>query len=1025
MCEISSPARALSFETAPPQDWLAEATDKLPPVTRIVLGSLQDSKDFDPQGRLILPQDLATRFDQLTHLHLWHVKALKELPVLPPSLKTLDLRGCEGLTKLPDLPEGLKELDLEGCSGLTELPSAPCGLRELYLGKCESLAKVIPFFHSVPQLEVFDGSGFAGVTNDSVEYLPKDTLRRLVLRSCPNLSEFSVLAQFERLEHVNLQECEGLKSLPQLPVSLRYFTIHGSGIASYLGQGISKADRGAKENENVLAIFRMREKYGDTLALMPHAKVLLMGDGRVGKTTLSKRLLWESLSAEERAAQPDCEPQDGEKPTHSIHFHHWRTGLPIPQESAEAMAMRLGVESVIDSDGLVPGQIGIWDFGGQDIYHHTHRVFASEGSVFVLVWPRECRPLEAPPEGVLSEEWEEWNHPHALSYWLDYIWSMNPEATVAVVCTGCPQGKPDGVNWEDQVSERHRGRVMGDRVKAFYIDSLHGPFDSDSSFGALATWIREQAAARAMNWGMVQPQFFADCATLARQLVEGDRTLLAYDDWVHAMEEKHGELGTKVSLTEEDAHLITRYLHQSGHLFYVQEGEAKAVLLDQEWGAARVYDLLKPGSQLFKTVKRNVGWFLQGDLEVEPAWQVLKPLQRDRLLGFMETSDLVVRLSGRDKSVAGAECFVVTNKRLLSKFEGALRDNLLRRFTLLQEFQTAKVQEYFAFEEHRVSEYEYVQLFAYLAQVFSRRAEYFREGLQAEDDDNEPSNWGFRLQWRPDGADAYFGKLDGVLVGREADREAARQELEDLFYHERSPLAPYRPRIHVRGAGPKDFSMAFFSTMPPDLYDVAISSRGRDKEAVQEMKTALEADRRTVNWYLDTRCRKKEEAQGVMAFMETLAQTRRIILVFSPDYLQEEPSVNWPCAMELADAIVQLGDGIPMTTGANRKRRREDTLVVFHERDGFRYDRNEVMERVRSLLQHMESYFKRLKGDLSYQETKAFPQYEMLFQLFGKAQEESNWTPFTEANGPMDRAMSVDAHPDIVAAVGKAIGDRS
>ena len=32
-----------------------------------------------------------------------------------------------------------------------------------------------------------------------------------------------------------------------------------------------------------------------------------------------------------------------------------------------------------------PTTVHVWDFGGQEIYHNTHRLFASEGTVFVIV----------------------------------------------------------------------------------------------------------------------------------------------------------------------------------------------------------------------------------------------------------------------------------------------------------------------------------------------------------------------------------------------------------------------------------------------------------------------------------------------------------------------------------------------------------------------------------------------------------------------------------------------------------------
>lgn len=73
------------------------------------------------------------------------------------------------------------------------------------------------------------------------------------------------------------------------------------------------------------------------------AKLILVGNGRIGKTSLSKRLIEGSFDAEEIS-------------THGIRIIPWN--LSISDESDEKS----------DEKTL---QVNLWDFGGQEIYYRT------------------------------------------------------------------------------------------------------------------------------------------------------------------------------------------------------------------------------------------------------------------------------------------------------------------------------------------------------------------------------------------------------------------------------------------------------------------------------------------------------------------------------------------------------------------------------------------------------------------------------------------------------------------------------
>ncbi|MEG3957056.1 COR domain-containing protein, partial [Microcoleus sp. herbarium2] len=82
------------------------------------------------------------------------------------------------------------------------------------------------------------------------------------------------------------------------------------------------------------------------------AKLLIVGEGGSGKTTLANKLL-----------NPDYELKEQEPSTEGIDVIRWE----FPQANGK------------------PFRVHIWDFGGQEIYHATHQFFLTERSLYILL----------------------------------------------------------------------------------------------------------------------------------------------------------------------------------------------------------------------------------------------------------------------------------------------------------------------------------------------------------------------------------------------------------------------------------------------------------------------------------------------------------------------------------------------------------------------------------------------------------------------------------------------------------------
>jgi internalin A len=98
-----------------------------------------------------------------------------------------------------------------------------------------------------------------------------------------------------------------------------------------------------------------KAKESDTRPLK-EVKVMLVGQGRVGKTSLVRYL------ADNDPRNPD------ERSTHGILRKKWNVGVTENETGKEHDV-----------------QLNVWDFGGQDIQHQTHQFFLSKRSLYLLV----------------------------------------------------------------------------------------------------------------------------------------------------------------------------------------------------------------------------------------------------------------------------------------------------------------------------------------------------------------------------------------------------------------------------------------------------------------------------------------------------------------------------------------------------------------------------------------------------------------------------------------------------------------
>ncbi|RLS84178.1 MAG: hypothetical protein DWI04_01890, partial [Planctomycetota bacterium] len=623
-----------------------------------------------------------SRFTSLTHLCLWGLDDLEEIEGLPESLERLDLRGCEKLRSITGmkLPR-LETLDLGGCVGLPGLPKgleAPA-LRWLHLDGCAGIANCVDTIdalhallkaatsleeltleecHWLETLRLPDQSKNPYVASIGDPRFPERHLKKLALRGCTELKELPDLDGYPWLHHLDLRGCSELEEMPRFhvdeadgrPTGLR--TLYATGcdkMRTFCGLDIRRVHRGestaaigestaAGEKVNVAEQFRTLSTLAADPAELRMAKVLFLGSGRCGKTTVSKALRWSRYSDEERARLAETEanpcPLGGQRSTANIRLDTLGMTRKAPSTSTP-----------VETD------VHLWDFGGQEIYHNTHRLFASEGAVFVIVTtsPEEWkRRVDDDIEhghtlGLTEEQFRRENAYRELAYWLDYVWEArglrdrsldmsDPQRAprVLIVFTG---PKPVGGTSVKQFLRKQAGRygsLIGDGIAVEEADICESFKLGRNPMVDIDQWISKHAAGVSDELGVRVPKLYKalaeDCTKLARgelRAATPSRPALGKkldgQGWLDLVR-SHDETTRTDRERGEISRGAARYLHECGRLFFLERLRESTVILDQKWGVELVYRVTSPSAQARRRAIHDV---TRQDFRREKLWSVL------------------------------------------------------------------------------------------------------------------------------------------------------------------------------------------------------------------------------------------------------------------------------------------------------------------------------------------------------------------------------------------------------------------
>lgn len=450
------------------------------------------------------------------------------LKTLPPSLRKLSWLQALNISnnEINYLPEWIGELkmliDLRVHSN--PLKSLPVNLKQLSMLEGFSISRATL---GLNQYEVIGSlqnlrdlvMGHLGLTQvpESLRQLKKLNSLHLYDNNITELPEW--LIELTKLSDLVVVE-NSLQSLPANLVKLKSLKRLGIFGNSDLNMPVEIAK---SYNARKILNYYLRTTTPGMVQPLNEFKLILVGRGMVGKTTLVHRMIKRRFKKFDR--------------TPGINISKWLRK--------------------IDGDDV---HAHIWDFGGQEIMHGTHRFFMTERALYlVLITGREG-----------TEDYD-------AEYWLSMVRSFAGDAPVIVLLN----------KWDDYRFELNRELLREKYGKDLVF------IETDSSTGTGIPELCEQICAHAKKLPGLKASWPVEWRQIKEELPAQKKSWLTFDDF-RTFCHSHGITAAK---DQED---LAESLHDLGLMLSYRKEEAlrNFGVLNPEWVTDGIYKVLN--SPLFR-----------------------------------------------------------------------------------------------------------------------------------------------------------------------------------------------------------------------------------------------------------------------------------------------------------------------------------------------------------------------------------------------------------------------------------------
>ena len=938
---MSSDPRILNAETNDAfQTLWAERQGSLDQVQKIVLGKLTDDPQAFDDLDALLQAIQNGAFPSLTHLYLWGIAGLETMSIPTSTLKCLHVRrrfreageageageaeeqpglhtltlsgNAEGLEELifEELPSlehltlpatlpAVRDLSLRGCGKLPadtwkEVARKTSALRRLDLSRCAWLTGIPSWGND--RLERIDLNGC-----ESLEALPRKwprPLRRLGLRGAKALK---TLPPFEEgwPDFLDLAGTENLTDLGR-PSGVRTLYLYGSGV---LTPPASEHGRDPEDN-----VARRTEQFFEDIDLcgkgeVQRCKLLLLGNGAAGKTGLALALAGKDVRAESERLGT----------THGVRFE------------------------VLKRNALINGAFGdiklhLWDFGGQEIYHQTHRLFMSKGAVFVVLWnpDEESQDRDQSKKGAYQETLR------PLRYWFDFIHLACPwKPRIALVCSRRKER-------EEGLEKRIQGSLSAkyyDPERIFYIDSWSDE-EGKGDLRRLEEWISDTVGEIVTSQGLAVPSYWEIAQDYVEKMLgpEGDteKPTLKYEKFRDGLKKKiDSTLETEKTkyaklanvwkdgsfLDEEKGEERVRrtleFLTNSGWIYWDPKLFEKKVIVGQKWALTGIYAVLQRKGRVRTELERKGGRFTRTELD-QWLWnqEGLSEGEQRLLISFMLQAGVCFQLVAEGDSKWGESVY--------QTFEHLPDSSQVQWGNQCHPSDGCTKRTLKSRQLHRA---HWCQLLKALGERFGISGRYSKDCFRVRNAEGQE----ICLEVELDRAGGLGGAISiHVFDGDQGKADARITELEKLV----CSFLPADP-LEVRGGAPSikeamgdrdDRPRLFISYAWNPQTDSEKKRRASENPVGQEYEVVVDKIVERLKEFQDRVFVMRDrdylqDGDSIVEFMEVSKTADRVLVVLSDKFLK-----SWYCMFELCQATKKLMD---------KDRSRNDVfLFVIRDPDG-------------------------------------------------------------------------------------------
>ncbi|MCC5946361.1 MAG: leucine-rich repeat domain-containing protein [Bernardetiaceae bacterium] len=386
-------------------------------------------------------------------------------------------------------------------------------------------------------------------------------LKKLNLKNT-GFTAMGALLELRALEELDLSENQ-IAELPsdlfkKLP-NLKKLSLQDNPIRSIPKELFQNADE-EKTCNNLRTYFHDGEVHG--WDKNQELKIIVIGNGGVGKSTMVNRLINNEFNPEYDS-------------THGIHIQNY--------------------------DALQPYNIQVWDFGGQDIYHATHRIFMQTKALFLVLWDWKT---EQEPEQIIEENGKENKYVnHKLAYWLSYVAQLGRgESKALLVQTKYARDGRKSVADINDLRAKFQNILL--QEAEISIDSAINDA-KESGFLRLKRWIRDAIEdGEILRREELPKNWIAQRHTFQKMLTEKQQKYIDYEYFEQNVATQ-GQFDTQV---------VLQWLSDSGVIFYNSWLDKGKIIIDQEWVIDAIYTLFDREEVYYEYLENKKGRFTLEDL---------------------------------------------------------------------------------------------------------------------------------------------------------------------------------------------------------------------------------------------------------------------------------------------------------------------------------------------------------------------------------------------------------------------------